>query len=308
MPTRDTYFRQAALMMRALPFVAEEDCFALKGGTAINFFHRNLPRLSVDIDLTYLPMANRAESLKSIDQALKRIGARIQRNMPGVSIQPTALKGENTVVKLLIREKDAQIKIEVTPVLRGSVFDTQKVGVCEAVENQFGFAEIQVLSFADLYGGKLVAAFDRQHPRDLFDVAELLSNEGVTEDIRAAFVVYLISHNRPMAEVLAPKRKNIDQEFESGFSGMTNEPVSLSNLIEAREQAIDQIVAAMPNEHRKFLVGFEQGDPDWSLLPFKHIKALPAVQWRVQNLDGLAHDKRTQLVENLERVLDDGRG
>lgn len=307
MPTRDAYFRQAALLMRALPFVAEEDCFALKGGTAINFFHRNLPRLSVDIDLTYLPMANRAESLKSIDQALKHIGARIQRNMPGVSIQPTAIKGETAVVKLLILEKDAQIKIEVTPVLRGSVFDPKKAPVCEAVENQFGFAEIQILSFADLYGGKLVAAFDRQHPRDLFDVAGLLSNEGVTDDIRTAFVVYLISHNRPMAEVLAPTRKNIDQEFESGFAGMTNEPISLSDLIEAREQAIDQMVAAMPDEHRKFLIGFEKGDPDWSLLPFEHVKALPAVQWRVQNLDGLAPDKRTRLVETLESVLDSDR-
>ena len=172
-----------------------------------------------------------------------------------------------------------------------------------AIGNKFGFAEIQILSFADLYGGKLVAAFDRQHPRDLSDVAELVSNEGVTDDIRAAFVVYLISHNRPIAEVLAPTRKDIEPEFESGFAGMTNEPASLSDLIEAREQAIDQMVAAMPDEHRKFLIRFEKGDPDWSLLPFEHIKALPAVQWRVQNLDGLASEKRTRLVENLERVL-----
>lgn len=53
----EAYQKQVALLMRVLPFIAEEDCFALKGGTAINFFVRNMPRLSVDIDLTYLAVA-----------------------------------------------------------------------------------------------------------------------------------------------------------------------------------------------------------------------------------------------------------
>ena len=74
----DLYRKQVALMVKALPHVAKEDCFALKGGTAINLFIRNLPRLSVDIDLTYLPVAGRSHSLSEIDTALKRIGQSIQ--------------------------------------------------------------------------------------------------------------------------------------------------------------------------------------------------------------------------------------
>ena len=65
----EIYRRQAALLIRTLPLVAEETCFALKGGTAINLFIRNMPRLSVDIDLTYLPVQPRAESLTAIDAA-----------------------------------------------------------------------------------------------------------------------------------------------------------------------------------------------------------------------------------------------
>ena len=93
------------------------------------------------------------------------------------------------------------------------------------VEDEFGFAEMQVVSFADLYAGKIVAALDRQHPRDLFDVSDLLAHEGISDELRRAFLVYLISHNRPMAEVLAPTRKPLAEEFARGFVGMTQEPV-----------------------------------------------------------------------------------
>ncbi len=48
----DIYRKQVELLVRTIPNVAEEKCFALKGGTAINLFIRNMPRLSVDIDLT----------------------------------------------------------------------------------------------------------------------------------------------------------------------------------------------------------------------------------------------------------------
>ena len=104
----------------------------------------------------------------------------------------------------------AKIKIEVTPVLRGCVYEPAVRSVSARVEEEFGFAEIQVVSFADLYAGKIVAALDRQHPRDLFDVRDLLANEGIDDDLRKAFIVYILSHNRPMAEVLAPARLDIE--------------------------------------------------------------------------------------------------
>lgn len=295
--------RQAALLIRVIPFVAEESCFALKGGTAINLFVRNMPRFSVDIDLTYLPVADRKTSLAEIDAAMQRIAVRIQKGLRGARVISLKLKEAGIISKLFVELDGVQIKIEATPVLRGCVYEPETRSVSEAVEAAFGFAEIQVVSFADLYAGKLVAALDRQHPRDLFDVRDLLANEGIGDELRKAFVVYILSHNRPMAEVLAPTRQDITQEFERGFEGMTENPVKLADLLQAREELIAELVGKMPGEHRRFLASFKKGKPEWDLLGIPHVENLPAVQWKMQNLAAMDPKKRGQLVENLLKAL-----
>lgn len=303
MPASEEYRQKAALLIRVLPFVAEETCFALKGGTAINLFVRNMPRLSVDIDLTYLPVADRKTSLAGIDAAMRRIAERIEKSIRGSRVASSTLKGEGIISKHFVELEGVQIKIEVTPVLRGCVYEAGTRSVSEVVEDAFGFAEIQVVSFADLYAGKLVAALDRQHPRDLFDVRDLLATEGIADELRKAFVVYIISHNRSMAEVLAPTRQDIMQEFERGFMGMTENPVSLEDLLKAREDLITELVGKMPDEHRKFLASFKRGKPQWDLLGIPHVENLPAVQWKIQNLAAMDPTKREQLIENLLKAL-----
>ena len=301
MPFNEGYRRQVGLLLRAIPFVAREKCFALKGGTAINLFVRDLARLSVDIDLTYVPVFPRPRSLAALDKAMTRIAARLEKSINGVNVHRT--KQENALTKLVVRERGVQIKVEVTPVLRGCVYEPEVRNVSRAVEEMFGFAEMQVVSFADLYAGKIVAALDRQHPRDLFDVRGLLANEGVSLELRAAFIVYLLSHTRPMAEVLAARPKDIAREFEQNFQGMTAEPVELGELIAAREAIVDAIVGRMPDAHRRFLVSFEKGQPDWDLLGLPKVDKLPAIKWRIQNLDKIPKNKRTELAAQLERVL-----
>ena len=162
--------------------------------------------------------------------------------MPGLS--------ENVVTRLTVRAASVQTKIEVTPVLRGKVYPTELRVVSPAVENAFGFAEINVVSFADLYAGKIVAALDRQHPRDLFDVRDLFANEGIDDDLRRAFVVYLLSHGRPMFEVLKAVPKDIGPEFLRGFEGMTDVPIALDELTATRTRLA--IVGEMPSTHRRF--------------------------------------------------------
>lgn len=297
----EQYRQQVSLLVRVIPVVAEEKCFALKGGTAINLFIRDMPRLSVDIDLTYLPVKSRAESLAEIDTAMKRIAARIRKGID--KAQVTEQQHDGAVTWLQVRLDGVQIKIEVTPVLRGCVFDPELRVVSEKVEDEFGFAEIQVVSWGDLYAGKIVAALDRQHPRDLFDIRDLLATEGIDDNLRTAFIVYMLSHNRPMSEVLAPTRKDIGDEFRRGFDGMTDEPVSLDELLAAREAIISEIVGKMPDTHRKFLVSFERGTPEWSLLGVEGAKDLPAVKWRQRNLDTLSAERRNALVASLQTVL-----
>jgi predicted nucleotidyltransferase component of viral defense system len=292
-----------ALLIRTLPVVMGEDCFALKGGTAINLFVRDMPRLSVDIDLTYLPVQPRDESLAQIDAAMKRVAAQIPHAIPAAKVTPGILQPEGIVTKLFVRADGAQIKIEVTPVLRGCVYEPQERRVSQPVEDAFGFAEARVVSFPDLYAGKIVAALDRQHPRDLFDVRDLLAAEGIDDALRRAFIVYLLSHHRPMAEVLASPQKDIAREFAQGFQGMTEEPVPLDELVAAREALVEAVIGDMPDAHRRLLVLFERGEPDWTLLGIPNAPELPAIRWRQRNLDALGAPRRAELVAQLEALL-----
>jgi len=303
MAIADGYRKQVSLLIRTIPFVAAEKEFALKGGTAINLFLRDMPRLSVDIDLTYVPVADRRTSLKGIDSGMKRIADGITKGVPNVELSTSTLKGENCTTKLLMRVDEAQIKIEVTPVLRGCVYEPAMKRVSPKVEEQFGFAEMTVVNFADLYAGKIMAALDRQHPRDLFDVRDLLANEGVDETLRKAFVVYLLSHNRPMSEVLAPQRLDISAEYKRGFEGMVDQPVRLDDLLKTREDLINEIVGKMPDDHKKFLVSVKKGDPQWQLLGLPGAKDLPAVRWKLENLAKLSAEKRGELLKGLNKAL-----
>jgi predicted nucleotidyltransferase component of viral defense system len=304
MAIAESYRKQVALLIRAVPFVAAEKEFALKGGTAINLFVRDLPRLSVDIDLTYVPVADRPTSLKAIDAGMKRIADAVTKGMRGVQLNASQPKGETCTTKLILRADDAQIKIEVTPVLRGCVYEPAVKRVSPKVEEQFGFAEMPLVHFADLYAGKIMAALDRQHPRDLFDVRHLLANEGIDDTMRKAFIVYLLSHNRPMAEVLAPQRLDISAEYKRGFEGMVDQPVTLDDLLKTREDLIKEIVGNMPDEHRRFLVSVKKGEPDWPLLGVPGAKDLPAVRWKLENLARLPADKRAQLLRGLNEALE----
>ena len=303
MTVRDPYRRQVSLLVQILPFVADEKCFALKGGTAINLFIRDMPRLSVDIDLAYLPVHGRRESLHEIDASLKRIAARVCAGIPKTRVHTSNLKGDEVVNKLTVQTSDAQVKIEVTPVLRGCVYDPAERSVSATVESEYGFARAQVVSFADLYAGKIVAALDRQHPRDLFDVRDLLANEGIDGKLRTAFVVYLLSHGRPMHEVLNPTRLVLDQEYGRGFDGMTSNPVSLQDLIDTRERIIETMTEDMPIEHKQLLVSFVSGNPDWSSFNIEGAQDLPAIQWRAMNLDKLDKKRREELAAQLASVV-----
>ena len=304
MPFSDIYRRQVELLVRTLPYVSEEECFALKGGTAINLFVRDMPRLSVDIDLTYLPVADRDQSLTEIDDALRRIGVRIRSVINGITITESAPATQNTINKLIVRTPDrVQIKIEVTPVLRGCVYNPETMTICGKAEDQFGFAEISVLSFADLYAGKILAMLDRQHPRDLFDVHQLLENEGIDDKLRTAFIIYLISHDHSPHTLLSPAARDIAQDYERNFLSMTEENIAMEMLLEARTALINNIAFNMPEDHKHFLVSFYRRKPEWSLLGLKGLDQLPAVRWRELNLDKAGEETRADMVRKLEEVL-----
>jgi predicted nucleotidyltransferase component of viral defense system len=299
------YLNTVRLLIQVAPLVFADGVFALKGGTAINLFARDMPRLSVDLDLVFpdytLP---RKEALASINEAIRNSAARLTARGFLTHTIASADAGET---KLLVRRGNVELKVEVNFVMRGTVYTVRNASLSpRASEVLLADLELPVVSLEDMYGGKLVAAMDRQHPRDLFDCLQLFAHEGITPAIRRAFVVYLACHNRPVHEVLFPSVRDISQEYERTFKGMTAEPVELSELIATRERLIREIHQGLDSNERKFLITFVRNQPDWSLLGIPHLAELPGIRWKLHNLGQLAKlrpEKFEKQAEALERLL-----
>lgn len=281
---RERYTAQVRLLVDILPAVAGEAEFALKGGTAINFFYRDLPRLSVDIDLTFLPVRAREQSLVDINAAMDRVAA--AGAIGGIRSTRIA-GGGGGATRVLFQRGDATVKVETSPVMRGVVFDPKMHRVSPAVEDEFGFAETNVVSFEDLFAGKLTAAVDRQHPRDLFDVRLLYENEGLTDDLFRAFLIYVASSRRPPHELLNPNLKPIDIVFEKEFAGMTFLPVTINDLEETRYRLIDDIRRRLTGPVAVYLQTLVRGSPDFEAIGLSVANELPAIRWKLQNIDKL---------------------
>ena len=303
---KHSFSNQVRLLISVLPFVAKEKCFALKGGTAINLFIRDMPRLSVDIDLAYLPIQDRETSLNEIDVAMKRIEKQITSTFSGAEVSKSLLPSTDKCIRLTIKHNGTQIKIEVTPVIRGSINPTVVKSISFNTEAKYGTVSMKLLSFEDLYGGKICAALDRQHPRDLFDVHYLLQNEGITEALKNTFIVYLLSHPRPIAELLAPRMKDIEALYEKEFVGMTTEAIRLDTLVQARLDLIRKIHEQLSDDDKAFILSVKSGEPKWELFAYPDAKNLPALKWKLHNLSQMSKVKRDKAIIKLENILNQG--
>ncbi|MBC8383304.1 MAG: nucleotidyl transferase AbiEii/AbiGii toxin family protein [Candidatus Cloacimonetes bacterium] len=297
------FYQQAKLILKVLPYLYKHDCFAIKGGTAINYFLRDLPRLSVDIDICYLPINGRDIAFQNIAEHLRSISKQISIIHPELRIINRKTKN-NILYGLFISDGKVVIKIESNLIIRGTVFPVIKKELCDVAQTKFELTQYaHILSLADLFGGKICAALDRQHPRDLFDIQILLKNEGISDDTRKAFIVYLISHHRPIAELLEPNLKNIEDVFYSEFIGMTDTNVTSKNLSETLRSLVLILKKSLTNEERLFLISFKKIQPEWTLLGLDNIEHLPAVNWKLNNLARMEKGKHQKAVDKLKKVL-----
>lgn len=289
------YKDQVILLLSVLPEVAKEQCFALHGGTAINLFVRDMPRISVDIDLTYLPIEDRKTSLENIAAALLRIKDRIQAMLPDVHIEHKQETG-----KLLISRVRTSIKLEVNLVGRGTLHDSEKRALCQKAQDEIDvFCSIPVVPTGQLYGGKICAALDRQHPRDLFDVKHLLYGEGFTEAIKEGFMLNLLSGARPIHETLYPNLIDQRQTMVNQFDGMTEEEFSYDAYEQIRDELIQTIHHSFTDADRAFLLSVKELNPDWSIYDFERF---PAIQWKLLNLSKLRDDNPNKYQAQLTKL------
>jgi len=301
------YLDTARLLTQVAPLVFVDDLFALKGGTAINLFVRDLPRLSVDLDLVFVDhRPNRDEALAKINDAIRSAADRLTKRGFQTHAANQADTGET---KLFVRRDKLEVKIEANFVMRGSVHPARTAALTPAAKaSLLADLELPVLTLEDLYGGKLVAAMDRQHPRDLFDVMQLFAHEGISPGIRRSFVAYLACHNRPIHEVLFPKLRDVGADFDA-FRGMTAEPVELRDLLVARDRMIAELQAGLDAGEREFLLSLARRAPNWDLAGIEHLEDLPAMRWKLENLEQLAKanpKKLKEQAEELERRLGNG--
>jgi predicted nucleotidyltransferase component of viral defense system len=300
MDRNSAYFRQAELLLRTLPLLHEETEFALKGGTAINFFVRDIPRISVDIDLTFLPITDRETAHDRIGAMLLRLSKHLQTGRKRVVLKKSA----EGVRGMILSQEGISIKVEPNFIIRGSLYGAEMKELCQAAQETFELSvEARVLSVPDLYGGKICAALDRQHPRDLFDIKLLLENEGITDAIRKSFIVHLVSHDRPMVELLDPNLVDLETTFAADFEGMTLMRVSREELEGARAELVKAIRDGLTDKERQFILSVKKGDPDWDLIGLEGINRLPAVQWKLLNITKMDKAKHRQALRRLEVCL-----
>jgi hypothetical protein len=296
------YFNIAQLMLDTLPVFFETEHFALKGGTAINFFIQEMPRLSVDIDAVFVDHAlPRKDAFEKINNELLLAKERLENRETGI-VQTTPGDAEN-VSKLFIERHDALVKIEVNPVFRGTLFPCEKRRLVKNASDVFETDfQIPTIALSEIYGGKIVAAFERQHPRDLFDVKLLFDTIGITEEIVECFVSYLIGSKKPIHETIFSHDHDFTRAYENEFVGMTNIPLSLDDLFETRARLRDEISRKLTANQKDFLLSLVSCEPRWELMRCPHLRELPAIRWKLQNLEHLRKINKKRFAEQREKL------
>lgn len=290
------YRQKVELLLRILPFVTDEDCFAIHGGTAINLFVKNLHRLSVDIDVTYIPVEDRNTSFERINEALERIADRVKRTFRDVRVIPRL-----DICKITCESQGCQVKIEVNQTKRGLVCgDAALLPLCEKAQSLFGMeVEARIVSIPQLYGGKISAALSRQHPRDLFDIKQM---DIPLTDVKEGLIFCLLGSDRPIHESFAPNLIDQHEAMERQFSGMSEIPFSYNDFEATREKLVNDVNSVMTEDDKRFLIGFEELAVDWESTPYSSFREYPSVRWKMQNLKNLKTSNPKKLKTEADKL------
>lgn len=285
-------------MLRLLPEIARDKDFALHGGTAINLFYYDMPRLSVDVDLTFIPFGDRKKDIKCIRLKLLELSACIKRSLPHVAIKEPV--SEEDELKLYCTFEGSLVKIEVNTINRGVFGDVKILPLSNMAQKEFkSYCEMQIVPIAQLLGGKIVAALDRQHPRDLFDVRKILASPGYSDDIHKGFMFCLLSSKRPFHEILKPGDVNQMAVMESQFSGMTDEDFSYNTYENVKRKLLKKVIAHLSEHDKALLTSFTSGDPVW---PEKDLSCFPGIRWKLLNIRKLKTSNKIKYQHQLDQL------
>jgi hypothetical protein len=295
----DVYRKKVELLLRILPFVTDEECFAVHGGTAINLFVKNLNRLSVDIDVTYIPLEDRTSSLNHINEALMRIADKTRRSFRDIRIIPRL-----DICKITCERQGCQVKIEVNQTKRGLVCGEARLyPLCEKAQSLFGMeVDARIVSLPQLYGGKISAALSRQHPRDLFDVRQM---DIPLSAVKEGIIFCLLGSDRPIHESFYPNFIDQREAMENQFVGMSDIPFSYEEFEMTRGSLIKGVNDIMTEADKRFLVSFEELTVNQGDNPYSKFFDYPSVKWKIKNLQKLkaTNPRKLQAEANKLRLI-----
>ena len=296
MNMNEMYKKQVALLIRIMPSVYSIKDFAVHGGTAINLFVKDMPRYSVDIDITYIPIKNREKSFSEINKHLNSLKQQIERTIPGIRVIH-----RTNVLKLLCTFEGATVIIEVNGIKRGIIGEVQERELSIKAQKEFSMScTAIVVPFTLLYGGKIAAALSRQHPRDLFDYKHMDIRS--FDDIKDGVLFYLLGSDKPILESLQPNSIDQSQALENQFRGMTDVKFDYADYEESREKLIEDVNKNLTEMDKDFIISFESGSPDWDKCILGDLSEFPAIKWKLQNINTLRDQNIPKYNEGVEKL------
>jgi len=301
----NSYRQQTQLLLNILGHMDWNSCMALKGGTAINLFIADFPRLSVDIDLAYIGHGSREWALSEMSHYLNELLKKLEKR--GYLVNLTGVSSENLVGKLNVSINNIIVIIEPNFIIRGAFKTPVTKKLVQSAANEFKQElEIKILHEDELYAGKLVAMLARKHPRDVFDMKIYIEKNKSLKAIMDLFIAYLIQSPKPFSELLNPHfdKEQFKYDFNNSFAGMVADSTITDEIL---HQTWLNLVALVKSElnvnHKNFLLSLMKLEPNWSLSPFDQLEKYPGVLWKIQNIKRMTEPKRSKEIEAIEQLF-----
>ncbi|OAV65983.1 hypothetical protein Barb6XT_02173 [Bacteroidales bacterium Barb6XT] len=220
---------------------------------------------------------------------------RLKKRIPTIRFSDQQRATEE--LKLICAIPEATVKVEVNQINRGLIAEPCKMVLCDKAQEVFDrFCEVPTVSIGQLWGGKINAALDRQHPRDIFDVKNLFNEIGYSDEIKTGFLFFLLCGNRPMHELLSPKDTDQRVVFDSQFNGMTDYAFSYEEFDEIRNQLSFKIRKSLTINDKEFLLSFAKGEPIWKDADYS---LFPAIRWKLFNIQKLRENNPHKFQEQI---------
>ncbi|MEO0289437.1 MAG: nucleotidyl transferase AbiEii/AbiGii toxin family protein [candidate division WOR-3 bacterium] len=273
--------------------------FLLKGGTAINLFYRDLPRLSVDIDLVFNSLVEREQAViknnKFFDEFEKSLWEIMKYKITSKNYT------NNFITKIIINSKQGPIKIEPNCIVRGTLNGFEKKTLSNIVYEKTNiYVTFNCLNKKELYASKICAALDRQHPRDLYDIFIMLKEENIN-DIDFETLFYILQSNRPLSEIFDPQKKDISNSYKKNLTDLMLIEVSLKDLNITMQKIIDWVQKSVFLKYYDFLLSFAEGNPDFKKLKID-ISMYPGIEWKILNIKKMKKEKIINEIKSLKKL------